>query len=408
MPKFFKKLNQTEIVFDTNVTLLNFKMINAVYLGIDPSNASIHIGHIVLLNLLKYFEQHGLKTYILIGEGTTILGGDPSGRFKEREFINPITIASNAKYITSVIRKIKKNINLKSTIVNNKKWLQSEKWLHVIRNIYSKISVNQLIKQDFFKKRLDLNQHLGLNELIYPIVQGYDFMHLAQRYNCTLQIGGQDQILNILIGNHLIEKKLKRKSFHMVTKLLTDHNNSKIGKSNAKDANNLINSSNTPFNLWHYFRSLNDNTSLQIYKYLYLNTNEEKMINNINDIKIFNANTIINQIYGKRILNIVHKITNAENIDQIHLMNYRVNDLLQIIPSIVINKTTTIENALKNIGWYNNNKEITFALSNKKIILNNNIITSKNCLIYNFIRSDSDFSFLQIGKNKIALIITSS
>lgn len=395
-----KRLLELDIIYDNNLSLQDIINIisnkKKVYFGIDPSSNSLHIGHVALLNVLLSFEKIGIGAIIVIGEGTTLLGGDPSEKFKERPTIPSEIIKNNTKSIIDLIKKFKKNTNANFRIVNNKTWLKEQRWLFIIKDVYKKISINNLLKQNFFKKRLVKDEHLGLNEIIYPIVQGFDFLYLFQKQECCIQIGGQDQVLNILSGINLIEKIEHKKSYFITFKLITDQNNKKIGKSESNKKTILFNSKTKSFQLWQYIRSLPDEISNILYKYVSIHQN--KKINNINNIKEYNANLIISQFFSPIENEYIKFINeNINNIENIYLK--KIKKIEKIIPKIIIFKEDSIETLFKKTNIFSNNKEINFFL--EKNLIKNKKVYLKDSVLYLF--ENEEQILLKISKKNVIL-----
>lgn len=251
---------------ETNGTSTHLKTgLRTIYLGTDITAPSLHPGHLVPLLFLKKLREAGHKIIIILG-GTTSLIGDPTGRDSQRLALTPADIQQNIDRIRDCISLV---LGPETLILNNADWLTDIKWIDMIREIGSKISVNKLIKTDTFECRLQNNQPLSFLEICYPLCQAYDFMHLNKQYGCTIQCGASDQWANILTGTHLIDGM-----FGITCPLLTDHQGRKISKTTHQTVW-LHPSLNTAFELWQFFKNLPDHSAQQLLAMLPELSNED-------------------------------------------------------------------------------------------------------------------------------------
>ncbi|MBM4204943.1 MAG: tyrosine--tRNA ligase [Gammaproteobacteria bacterium] len=202
-----------------------------VYCGFDPTADSLHIGSLVPLLALQRLQKMGHRPIILVG-GATGLIGDPSFRADERSL--------NTKEIVGEwVQKIRKQVepyvsfegNNAALLVNNLDWTQSLDVITFLREIGKHFSVNAMIARDSVRTRLDREgQGISFTEFSYMLLQGMDFLELARRHNCTLQIGGSDQWGNIVSGIDLIRRVMQRQSFGLTLPLVTRADGGKFGK----------------------------------------------------------------------------------------------------------------------------------------------------------------------------------
>jgi len=201
-----------------------------LYLGIDPTADSLHVGHLQNLFLLKHFIDDGHKVIALIGGGTGMIG-DPSGRSEERNLLDTKTINENADAI-------KKQIELvvgKGTfeMVNNVDWLGELKLLDFLRDVGKHFTVNEMLRKDSVKGRIEgKEQSISFTEFSYQLLQSYDFLHLHTMMGCDLQIGASDQWGNISAGIDFVKKKTGDVVYGFTAPLLVDKKTGKkFGKS---------------------------------------------------------------------------------------------------------------------------------------------------------------------------------
>lgn len=200
-----------------------------LYLGIDPTADSMHVGHLVGLLVLRHFLEDGHKVILLTGGGTGMIG-DPGGKSEERNLLDEETIARNSKAVASQIRKVFGTSDFIEE--NNANWLTQLKLLEFLRDIGKHFTVNAMIKKDIVKNRLDAESPISFTEFSYALLQGYDFLHLNEEYNCDVQVGGSDQWSNILSGVEFIRRKTGKEVYALTWPLLINKSTGKkFGKS---------------------------------------------------------------------------------------------------------------------------------------------------------------------------------
>src|SRR3990167_5709879 len=169
-----------------------------IKLGIDPTSVDLHLGHTVVLEKLKEFQDLGHKIIFLIGDFTARIG-DPTGKSKTRPILSKEEIKKNAQTYVEQISKILDSKKIE--IRYNSEWLDKLS-LHDLIELCAKMTVAQLIEREDFANRLKEKQPVNLHELLYPILQGYDSVALK----ADVELGGTDQTFNLLVGRHLQEK----------------------------------------------------------------------------------------------------------------------------------------------------------------------------------------------------------
>jgi tyrosyl-tRNA synthetase len=198
-----------------------------VYLGVDPSADSMQAGNLAVVLFMKRLAEAGHKIILLVGGGTGMIG-DPreSG---ERVLADEKTVARNAKAIRDQMQRI---IGTKVPLVNNADWLMNVKLVHFLRDIGKHFTVNELVKRDIIRRRLETpDDSISYTEFAYSLLQGYDYMILNEKYGVDLQIGASDQWTNILSGVELIRRRLGKEAYAVTIPLVTDANGKKFGKS---------------------------------------------------------------------------------------------------------------------------------------------------------------------------------
>ena len=204
------------------------------YVGFDPTADSLHIGNLVPIMLLAFFQRSGHKPMALVG-GATGMIGDPSGKSNERNLLDEETLRHNQNALKNQLSKFLDftgGAANAAVLVNNYDWMKEFSFLDFIRDIGKHITVNYMMSKDSVKKRLssDASEGMSFTEFTYQLVQGYDFLHLFKNYDCTLQMGGSDQWGNITTGTELIRRIGNGKGFALTCPLITKADGTKFGK----------------------------------------------------------------------------------------------------------------------------------------------------------------------------------
>jgi len=209
------------------------KEVCSVYLGIDPTADSLHIGHLVGIMMLSHLQRCGHRPIALLG-GATGMIGDPSGKSQERNLLDEATLRHNQECIKKQLSKFldfdSKEPNA-ALLVNNYDWMSKFSFLEFIRDIGKHLTVNYMMAKDSVKKRFNgEGDGMSFTEFSYQLVQGYDFLHLYQTQNCKVQMGGSDQWGNITTGTELIRRMLNGEAYALTCPLITKADGGKFGK----------------------------------------------------------------------------------------------------------------------------------------------------------------------------------
>jgi tyrosyl-tRNA synthetase len=228
------------------------------YLGYDCTADSLHIGNLLGIMLLRLYQRSGHKPIVLMGGGTTRIG-DPSGKDEARQLLDDEVIARNMAGIRKVFAKFLSfgDGPTDAVMVNNADWLDELRYIPLLRDIGRHFSVNRMLTQDSVKLRLEREQPLSFLEFNYPILQAYDFVELARRYDCALQIGGSDQWGNIVAGVELGRRVVGKTLFGLTTPLMTTASGVKMGKS-VGGAIWLNAEKLSAYEYWQYWRNTED------------------------------------------------------------------------------------------------------------------------------------------------------
>ena len=256
------------------------KEMTTAYVGIDPSGNSLHIGHLVSIMMLKHFQNKGHRPIALIG-GATGMIGDPSGKSKERNLLDEETLLYNQNCIKKQLLKFLNFDEDKpnnAILVNNYDWMKNYSFLSFIREIGKHITVNYMMAKDSVKTRLgaEAKEGMSFTEFTYQLVQGTDFLHLYENYNCKFQMGGSDQWGNIITGIELIRRKLgyDKDAYAMTCPLITKADGGKFGK--TEEGNVWLDPEQTsPYKFYQFWLNTSDEDAARYIKIFTLLSHEK-------------------------------------------------------------------------------------------------------------------------------------
>lgn len=250
----------------------------AAYVGIDPTADSLHIGHLVGVMMLRHFQLAGHKPFALIG-GATGMIGDPSGKSKERNLLDEETLAHNQAALKSQLERFldfSKDEANGAVLVNNYDWMKDFSFLEFARDVGKHITVNYMMAKDSVKKRLSSESKEGMSftEFTYQLLQGYDFLHLYNQHECTLQMGGSDQWGNITTGTELIRRIGNGKGYALTCPLITKADGTKFGK--TEGGNIWLDAERTsPYKFYQYWLNTSDDDAAKYIKIFTFLTQKE-------------------------------------------------------------------------------------------------------------------------------------
>ena len=228
------------------------------YVGYDCTAPSLHIGNFLTMMMLYWLQQSGNKPITLMGGGTTMVG-DPSGKDETRALRSIAEIEANKASIRGVFAKVLRFGTAASDAVmlDNAEWLTKLNWIEMLRDVGKHFSVNRMLTMDSVRLRLEREQEMSFIEFNYMVCQAYDFVELARRTGCRLQMGGSDQWGNIIMGVDLGRRMGTAQLYALTTPLLTTASGDKMGKT-AKGAIWLNAEACSPYEFWQYWRNTED------------------------------------------------------------------------------------------------------------------------------------------------------
>ena len=375
---------------------------SSAYIGFDITSDSLHIGSLIQLMLLHWFDYYGHQSIALVGGGTTLIG-DPSGKDKTRKILSKQDIDKNIKNIENTFSRF---INLKesSLIINNYEWLSELNYIDFLREFGSKITLNRMLTFESVKNRLDREQPLTVLEFNYMLLQAYDFVHLNKNFNCILQMGGSDQWGNILSGVDLIRKINKKDAFGITSPLITNADGSKMGKT-VDGAIWLNKNKISSLNFFQFWRNINDT---DVEKFLYLFTklpiSEIKKLSllknqEINEAKKILAYEVTKIVRGKEDADEANEIAN--NIFESNISDDRLPNISQKKTNLINNNFTIID-AIDELKLVKSRSEIKRLIKSDGIKVNDEVFKDNSFSLKVYLNLKK--IKISIGKKKIGIL----
>ena len=224
------------------------------YIGFDPTADSLHVGHFIAMMFMAHMQRAGHRPIALIGGGTAMVG-DPSGKTDMRKMLTKEDIDHNVECIKKQMSRFIDFSDDKAILVNNADWLLKANYVDFLREVGVHFSVNRMLTAECFKQRLE--RGLSFLEFNYMLMQGYDFYVLNQKYNCKMELGGDDQWSNMIAGVELVRRKAQGQAMAMTCTLLTNSQGQKMGKT-VGGALWLDPNKTSPFDFYQYWRNVDD------------------------------------------------------------------------------------------------------------------------------------------------------
>ncbi len=424
---FIEELQWRDMIHDvmpgTEEHLL--ETMRAAYIGFDPTADSLHIGNLVPIMLLSFYQRCGHKPIALVG-GATGMIGDPSGKSSERNLLDEKTLRHNQEAIKKQLERFLSFDNEapnSAVMVNNYDWMQNFSFLEFIRDVGKHMTVNYMMAKDSVKNRLsgESSDGMSFTEFTYQLVQGYDFLHLYREHNSTLQMGGSDQWGNITTGTELIRRIGKGKGYALTCPLITKSDGSKFGKSEG--GNVWLDAKRTsPYKFYQYWLNSSDEDAAKYIKiFTFLEQSEiEELITSHQEAPhqralqkrlaeeitrtvhsqedLDNAISASNILFGKSTSDHLKDLDAAtfldvfEGVPQAEVSKEVLNDGLDIIAALV-----------EQTGFLKSNGEARRALKENSISVNKEKVTDSFKITENDL-INKQFVLLQRGKKNYFVI----
>lgn len=362
-----------------------------VYAGFDPSAPSLHVGNLVPLMTLRRFQLAGHRPIALVG-GATGLIGDPSGRETERNLNDNTTVEEWVARITAQLSQfLDDSGDCAAHVVNNMEWTEPLGLISFLRDVGKHFSVNAMIQRDSVKLRLDrAGSGISFTEFAYMLLQANDYLELARRYDCTLQLGGSDQWGNIVSGIDLVRRVLERQVYALTFDLLTKSDGSKYGKT-ASGAVWLDAKLTSPFSFYQYWLNVADSDVGQLLNTFSFMSREERdeLRRSTTDspqdraAQMALARSLTEWVHGEEELRSAERITHSLFHGDIE--NLALNEIEQLwqdgLDRVEITESTPLSVALSNSGLATSRSAARRLIRGAGIALNGERIADENAVI---------------------------
>lgn len=224
------------------------------YIGFDPTADSLHVGHFLALMGMSHLQRAGHRPICLVGGGTGTVG-DPSGRTDMRKVLTDEDIAHNCNQFKKQISRFIDFTDGRALMVDNGEWLRKLNYVELLRDVGAHFSVNRMLAAEAYKSRWE--RGLTFLEFNYMVMQAYDFRELNHRYDCRMQLGGDDQWSNIIAGVELVRRTDGKSVYGLTFSLLAKSDGQKMGKT-AGGALWLDEEKTSPYEFYQYWRNVDD------------------------------------------------------------------------------------------------------------------------------------------------------
>ena len=372
------------------------------YVGYDCTAPSLHVGHLLPTMMLYWLQQTGSKPIALMGGGTTRVG-DPSGRDETRRILPLEQIDSNKESIKRVFAKLLTfgDERAGAIMIDNAEWLAPLNYIEFLRDVGRHFSVNRMLTMDSARLRLEREQELSFIEFNYMLLQAYDFVELARRYGCNLQMGGSDQWGNIVTGIDLGRRMGTHQLYALTCPLLTTASGAKMGKT-AAGAVWLNEDQLSAYDYWQYWRNTEDADVVRFLRlFTTLPMNEIARLATLQGAEINEAKKVL----ATEATALLHGRAKAEAAAETARKTFEQGTLAEGLPTYTV-KVGAGVGLLKlfvDAGLASSNTEVRKAVANNAISINDVKISDPGYVV-----TDQDFvggvSKLSFGKKKHVLV----
>lgn len=406
--KLFDELKWRGLVKDIAGSDIEDKLNNeqiTFYWGTDPTADSLHLGHYSSLLTAKRLANAGHHPILLVG-GATGLIGDPRPT-AEREIMAKDTLNKNLEGIKKQVDRI---FDGRATIVNNYDWMKDYNYLDFLRDVGKYINVNYMLAKDIINRRLETG--ITYAEFSYTLIQGYDFLHLYEKYNCIMQAEGSDQWGNITTGIDLIRKKIGKEAYGFTMPLVLDAQGNKFGKSEGNALWLDINKTSS-YELYQYLINTDDSMCESYLKIFTFLSPEEimevvKKHNEEPHLRLAQktlAKEIITDLHGKEEYDKAVKISEAlfsGNVKDID--TNLIGKVFKDVPNSDMKSDKNIVDLLVDTNICSSKREAREFITTGAISLNGDRITDLDTIITKDNSIDNKYIIVRRGKKKYYLV----
>ena len=396
----YEELEWRGLIKDVSSPDLKEKLNNGgltFYIGTDPTGDSMHIGHFSSFLISKRLKDAGHNPILLVGGGTGLIG-DP-----KPDSERPMITKEEVNHNFACLKKQAEDI-FGFKVVNNYDWLKEFSFIDWLRDVGKYFNIGYMLNKDIIRRRLD--EGITYTEFSYMTMQAYDFLHLYQNNNVTLQVAGQDQWGNITAGIDLVRRKLGKEVYGFTMPLLTKSDGQKFGKTNGKAIWLDINKT-SAYEMYQFFINSEDDKVIDYLKFLTFLSKEE-----IEKLALSNsehpelreahkalAKEVITFLHGEDAYHSAVKI--AETFFKGNLNDLTYDELKQgtnDLEKFHIDDGSPLINTLVTIGACKSNREARDLISGNSISINGNKVTDINFALNKSDAFNNELTIIKKGK----------
>ncbi len=376
------------------------------YVGYDCTAPSLHVGSLISIMMLHWLQKTGGKPIVLMGGATTRVG-DPSGKDEMRKILSLEQIEANKNGMAQAFAKFLSfgDANTDARTVDNAEWLVPLNYIEFLRDVGRHFSVNRMLTMDSAKLRLEREQELSFIEFNYMLLQAYDFVELARRYGCNLQMGGSDQWGNIVNGIDLGRRMGTPQLYALTCPLLTTASGAKMGKT-ASGAIWLNEAQLSAYDYWQYWRNTEDADVERFLKlFTTLPLDEIARLAALGGAEINEAKKVL----ATEATALLHGRNNAEAAADAARKTFEQGALSQNLPTFEIAKSELDEGigvltAFVQSGLVKSNGEARRQIKGGGLKVNDTAVTDEKAQVRTSDLIDGDVIKLSLGKKKHVLL----
>jgi len=389
-----------------------------VYVGFDPTADSLHLGNLVGIMMLGWFQKFGHTPFVILG-GATGRIGDPSGKSTERPLLDIQTIVMNVRRIRSHFEQVLDFFHptARPVVLNNDDWFAKISFIDFLRDVGKHFRVNVMLTKESVKARLESEEGISFTEFCYMLMQAYDFYHLNETHGVTLQMGGSDQWGNITAGIELIRKLSGKPAYGLTFPLLTRSDGKKFGKTES-GAVWLAGDRFSPYDFYQYLYRVPDADVIKLMRMLtFMDLEEIRAIENDMKQPSYEPNTaqkrlaeeLTQMIHGEEGLKIALRVTQAASPGQKGALDAAAfQQIIQDMPHVALASSEVIGerfvDVAAKIGLFPSKSEATRLSSQGGAYLNNEKVEDPQFRFAQEHLVGGKFLLLAAGKKKKMLI----
>ncbi len=374
------------------------------YVGYDPTNVSLHLGHLVPIMASAFLQRMGHKPIALVGGGTAMIG-DPSGRTSARPILTVDEIDSNSMLIKEQLERFITLDGEKGLFINNGDWLRNINYIEFLRDIGKHFSVNRMLSFETYKEKYK-NHGLSFLEFNYVLLQSYDFLRLYKEHNCTLQVGGDDQWANMVSGVELIRRITGSNSNVecLTLPLILTSDGKKMGKT-QNGALFLSKEITSVYDFYQYWINVTDSDVIRFLKlYTFIDDSEIEKLSQLKGEELIEAKRVL----AFEVTKIVHSESDAIEAREAANAAFGSGDNIDLIPTFSIDRSRieagiSILDLFVESGLVESKSEVRRLIKQNAIKINEDKISNENLIVDSSFITESGI-ILRSGKKKVKRI----